>query len=407
MSLLLLFHGTPTPTAESQALFVEVGFGSGPATDPASITWTDITAVVPTTGVAIKRGRSSELDTFQAGTCSFTVDNSTRTFDPEYADGPYFGQLLPLTPVRVRYVIDSVSYPMFVGFVNGWPQTYDQPLQAESRITASDSFRVLTAADLPEADFSRETADARVSWILYLLNWTGATSIDSSQVVLSADPMTGKALAALQSVEAAEFGRLYVDAAGVLRFESRYSRVLETRSTVSQLSFTEADDGYADLAYDFSDRTIVNDARRTGASGVEQAVHDDTSIGQYLRRVDSQASLPNDVDPWLYSVCEYIVAKKKDPQLQIVEMSVDSISSPATLAELLTLGISDRVTVERTPQQVGDPISQDLWIEGVGVLVGPLPDRMQFTFFLSPADAPTDYFTLDVSSLDGSDVLAF
>lgn len=397
MSLLLLFHGTPTPTEDTGGLFVEVGFGAGPGYSPDSIVWTDVTDdVMAERGVTAGRGRSSELDSFQAGTCGFTLINADRKYDPEYADGDLFGDLLPLTPVRVRYVIDDVSYPVGYGFVNGWPQTYDQPKHAESKIAATDSFRVLAAADLPEADWSRESASDRVAAILFNISWPGASSVDTSHVILSDDEMTGKALSALQTVEAAEYGRLYVMPDGTLRFEARHSRVLETRSTTSQMTFSDTGVGhtYADLAYDYSDKTIVNDARRTGASGVEQSVEDATSIGQYLRRVDS-ASAPNDVDPQLYSVCEYIVDHEKDPSLRITQLVVHSGTHDPDLGALLTLGISDQVTVIRSPQGVGDPITQNLWIEGVNVTVGPLKTLVDFTFYLSPVLDTSTYMMLD------------
>jgi len=64
----------PTP-------ILEVAFTTAPLAS--SPTWTDVTAFL--TDVQIRRGRQRELDTFDAGTASFTLDNQDRRFDSTYA----------------------------------------------------------------------------------------------------------------------------------------------------------------------------------------------------------------------------------------------------------------------------------------------------------------------------------
>lgn len=63
----------PTP-------ILEVAFTTAPLAS--SPTWTDVTAFL--TDVQIRRGRQRELDTFDAGTASFTLDNQDRRFDSTY-----------------------------------------------------------------------------------------------------------------------------------------------------------------------------------------------------------------------------------------------------------------------------------------------------------------------------------
>ncbi len=50
----------------------------------------------------VKRGRSTTLAKFTAGQANVTLDNRTRIFDPTFATGTYFGQILP----RKQIVID-------------------------------------------------------------------------------------------------------------------------------------------------------------------------------------------------------------------------------------------------------------------------------------------------------------
>ena len=73
---------------DGMVLTVEIGFATtaGDGTVPinstlASITWTDVTSSVR--DISTSRGRSSELDTYSAGSCSVILGNEDRHFDPE------------------------------------------------------------------------------------------------------------------------------------------------------------------------------------------------------------------------------------------------------------------------------------------------------------------------------------
>lgn len=149
----------------SQALFdgitatVEIGFSTaaGANTVPfggllADITWTDVTAYVR--GLSFQRGRSTELDQFQTGSASVVLSNADRRFDPLYASSPYAGSLTPLRPIRITLEhIDATSttqtIPVFFGYIDGWPQSYEMYGDATVTINASDMFKVLNNLVLP------------------------------------------------------------------------------------------------------------------------------------------------------------------------------------------------------------------------------------------------------------------
>src|SRR5262249_41016910 len=144
---------------------------------------------------SIKRGRSFELDQFQAGTCSLTLNNRGRDFDPEYQ------AIYPLRPLRVSFTPLSTTYRLFTGYGPGWPQAYGNPSEATVQVQASDGFRLLSLATLTDQYFlldapalglldhnrlgeiyARETADVRVGRLLDLAGWTRGRSIDASQI---------------------------------------------------------------------------------------------------------------------------------------------------------------------------------------------------------------------------------
>ena len=155
---------------DGMALTVEVGFSTsaGAGTVPigstlASITWTDITSYVRE--VSTSRGRSSELDTYSAGSCSVVLDNRTRVFDPEYVTGAYYGKLTPLRPIRIRVTPSGGTIrSIFFGFVDQWPQAYTNPSDATVTVTASDAFKVLNMMKLPSYRVTTMTAAAPDAW---------------------------------------------------------------------------------------------------------------------------------------------------------------------------------------------------------------------------------------------------
>jgi hypothetical protein len=140
---------------DGMALTVEVGFsttaGSGRVplgSTLSSINWTDITEHVRE--VSTSRGRSSELDTYSAGSCQVLLDNRTRLFDPENTAGTYYGKLTPLRPIRIRVTPSGGTIrSIFFGFVDQWPQSYSWPNESTVAVTATDAFKVLNEFKLP------------------------------------------------------------------------------------------------------------------------------------------------------------------------------------------------------------------------------------------------------------------
>lgn len=64
-----------------------------------SATWSDVTSKVQS--FSTSRGKSRQLDKFEAGTASVTFNNYDRAFDPLYTSSPYYGQIVPKRPIRI------------------------------------------------------------------------------------------------------------------------------------------------------------------------------------------------------------------------------------------------------------------------------------------------------------------
>lgn len=98
---------------------VEIAFDDGPYV--LAPTWTDVTSYVRE--ISVNRGRTDELQNFDAGTASVTLDNRDRRFDPFHTTGPYYGKLLPRRQIRITGTVSGTTYPVYRGFIDSWPVT--------------------------------------------------------------------------------------------------------------------------------------------------------------------------------------------------------------------------------------------------------------------------------------------
>lgn len=152
------------PYFDGVTITVEVAFGDDPLA--AAPTWTDVTEWVR--GYNTFRGRSSEFAPYAPGRLSITLDNNDRRFDPEHADSPYAGELLPMKRMRVLAGIGGVTYALFTGYVLGWPQQWRDSIDGTVSITCVDGSRFLERSPLAQSALAAEILadDPMVYWPL-------------------------------------------------------------------------------------------------------------------------------------------------------------------------------------------------------------------------------------------------
>lgn len=171
---------TPPYTPE---VHVEFAFGYGPLADTTDGSFVEPAAVYPTQvivdGVQIGRGRPSEFDTFQPGTCQISIVDRNRVFDPLNTAGPYYGLLKPRVPVRVRGKIGATYYPRFYGYVDGWPMQIARQ-ETLVNIVATDGFKILQGIRLGQTFYDTEVLSDSPHGYWRLAEATGQKAVDSS-----------------------------------------------------------------------------------------------------------------------------------------------------------------------------------------------------------------------------------
>jgi hypothetical protein len=319
----------------------------------------------------IRRGKNEALDRIDAGVISITVDNSDRTFDPLYQDGPYFGQLIPRRSVRVT----SNDYPVFVGFIDDFDIQYEPGVQSVVRIDASDALSVLTNAGLEEFTPDSELSGARINTVLDRpeIDWPDELrEIDAgNSLMLDSDVAEGtSALTYLQLVANSEFGTLFLSKDGKITFRERNS-VPNTPDIVFSDEITAGvytGIQFADVNIVYGSENLYNRIALTNADifPEEAFAEDATSQAIYGPRTLSQTGLLIQEPDQLQFLADFFLARYKEPQyrFETVTVVLDTVST-VNQDKVLDLEIGDIVLVRFEPSDIPPAIEQYCRIIGI------------------------------------------
>jgi hypothetical protein len=201
---------------------IKVEFGFAPAGD--AVNFNDISLDV--ISVAVNRGKDPQQETFNAASCSITLNNETRNYDPDYGPSPYQGLIVPTGEVRV-YKEDQI---VFTGFITDWNFAYSPTGESIAEIVASDAFWNLNNQTLTDFTPTEQSTSDRITTVLLRPEVGGTAIWSTNNRVISPGVATvgdyavtdgTNVLSHLQEVERAEPGRLFIDKQGRIVFRSR------------------------------------------------------------------------------------------------------------------------------------------------------------------------------------------
>jgi hypothetical protein len=329
----------------------------------------DITDRLVTT--QIRRGKSQALDRIDAGILAVTVDNSDRTFDPLYENGPFFGQLIPRRSVRVS----SNNYPVFVGFIDDFDIQYEPGVQSVVRIDASDALSVLTNSGLEEFTPDSELSGARINAVLDRpeVDWPAELrDIDAgNSLMLDADVSEGTGtLQYLQLVANSEFGTLFLSKDGKITFRERNAVPNVPDLVFSDEVVSGAYTGiqFADVNIVYGSENLYNRIALENADIIpeEAFAEDATSQAIYGPRTLSQSGLLIQEPEQLQFLADFFLARYKEPQyrFETVTVVLDTLST-VNQDKVLDLEIGDIVQVRFEPSDIPPAIEQYCRIIGI------------------------------------------
>ena len=131
--------------------------GGSPANVLSAPSYIDVSSRV-SGAVMINRGRSRELDAFNAGTASFSLRNEDRAFDPLNTTSPYYPGIVPRTLVRITLAGQVV----FVGRVEDYRIKYDITGTSTVEVSCMDGMGLLASMFLIGVDVDEEFPETRI-----------------------------------------------------------------------------------------------------------------------------------------------------------------------------------------------------------------------------------------------------
>jgi hypothetical protein len=318
------------------------------------------------------RGKNQALDRIDAGQLNLVLDNFDRLFDPLYADGFYFGQLIPGREIR----ISCNGFPVIYGYVDDLDIAYEPGNRSVVSFQASDGLSNLTINNLPEVFPDVELSGARVTRILDLpeVDWPiEDRSIDAGNTLLSDTDITEgtQAVSYLQLIGTSEAGEVFVSKDNKFVFRERNST-----PNLPNIIFTDEASipgftviPFAELGVVYGTEELFNRIVLSNdfPSFPEQVTIEDLdSQVLYGPRSYTQDKLLNNELADLESLANFLLLRFKEPQYRFSSLSVVmDVLTQTQQDEILDLEIGDIVQVRFTPSNIPPAIEQYVRVIGI------------------------------------------
>jgi hypothetical protein len=375
------------------------------------LAYADLTSLVES--VNITRGRSRQLDQFNAGTATVTFNNSSRILDPLNTSSIYYPYVLPRCPIQIL----ANGIPIYTGLITDWNLDYDIASNGDRMYAAcSDAFTVLANTTLVAHTVTAETTNARINTVLNYteVQYQGARNIGTGSSTLGASASSSgfniadgtNLLTYLQLVNTSEQGYLFIAADGTLTFKGR-SSVLNP-VVGATFSYTGSIP-YQTILSQYGDELLYNYIVTQSPAGVQQIASDATSISQYQSQSLNLTNLLNSTVAEVAGLGNYLLGKYKNPVLRFTNVSTQMAAlSTANQNICFNLDLTSIATVVKN-FTTGSPAteSQTLIVSGVSHNITPGSHIVSFQFESTDGN---QYFTLDdatFGTLSTTNLLSF
>jgi hypothetical protein len=369
------------------------------------VTFVDLTSLVQS--VNINRGRSRQLDQFNAGTASIAFYNESQILNPSNTSSPYYPFVLPRCPVQIL----ANGIPIYTGLITDWNLDYDIANQDMMYASCSDQFTVLANQQLNAVATTVQATGARINTVLDLpeINYQGARAIDTGSSTLGAFAISQdtNCLNYLQLVNTSEQGYLFMSAAGTLTFKGR-SSVL---NPVAGATFNTDGTGlrYQSLINQFGDELLYNYIVTKSDAGAAQTTSNANSIALYQAQQYSLTDLLNSTTTEVAGLGNYLLGKYQNPVLRFTGLSTEMSALSVTDQNIvLNLDMTSICSVVKN-FVVGTPASetQTLIVSGISHNITPGSHIVSFVYESTDGN---QYFTFDdaiFGTLSTSNLLSF
>lgn len=332
----------------------------GPA-PPANSLWVDVTCDVldlkTTLGTASNSSRTTRAE---AATCSFTLRDPTRKYDPSNPDSPFmFGGYTRLgagTAVQVfAEVLTDTStitrYNIHNGTVDTWNEQWNpHPSERRAQVTSSDNTKQLVRLDYPETSAvgGGEVVDARLRRILTYFGVSYAQRFDVSTVPLQATILAVSAWELIGRAVDDELGYVYFDPNGTLQFFNRAN--WQTRpASVATVGCPGGLDIVTDTKVASADANLINSVNAARTGGTAQVAKSTASITRYGEWTYSRTDLGVNTDADSALWASALLALSAWPRPRLTDVELTPVFNETSWTTVFNVDIPEPVTVVWTP----------------------------------------------------------
>ena len=343
-------------------------------------------------GFTISRGKSRQLDRYNAGRLQVALDNNQRIFDPLYDASPYRTQLIPKRAVRLT----SNNIVQYEGVIDDWDLSYEPQGNSIARIVASDAFTQLANQTLLGGTAIAQTTGERIEAVLTDagVKWPNdKKQIETGRQGLQAgtiNPGTS-AFSYLQQIASAEPGPLFISKTGSIVFKDRAA---QSAGTPVLFSDDGTGIGYQGLSVIYGSELLFNEIEVSRQNGGTAIANDLASQEEYGIQNLTLNDLPLDTDLSAQELATYLAAQYAQPEYRFesIELELRNLTEDQQ-SQVLALELSDIVRVKFTPNNI--PPAIDRYAEIIGISHSATPVSHKVTFNL----ASTEYYFFTLSDL--------
>lgn len=369
------------------------------------IQFADLTTMVQS--INITRGRSRQLQEFNAGTATVSFWNKSRALDPLNTASPYWNTSANMTGIVPRLPIQILAngISIFSGVISDWNVNYDLGNNDLVFASCADQFTVLSSTTMVEHTTTEQLSGARIEEVL---NYAEVLYQGPKQIGTGSSTLGGTAASAgftipsgtnllnyLQTIATSEQGYLYVAADGTLTFKGR-TEVLNVEPNATFSGNPATGIPYQTLVNEFGDELLYNVILTQSPAGGPYTASDNDSIAQYQAQTLEETSLLNSTQAELQGLGSYLLGKFKQPVLRFTGLSTQLAAlTDAQQNICLNLDLTKIAAVSKF-FAVGTPstVTQNVIVSGVSHNITPNSHIVSYTF--ESADK-NQYLTLDNS----------
>ena len=396
------------PSFAQAAIIGQAIFGTNVFADSAGVI-VDVSSQV--NRIETNRGRTALSDQFQTGSLTLRIVDQNGDFNPQNVTGPYAGLLTPMKKVQITATFNSVTYPIFSGFITSYVTTYPGESAEDVAITtiqAVDAFRLAQVAQISTVTDATagQLSGTRINKILDEIDWpTSQRDIDAGLTTMQADPGTNRtALQALTTVATSEYGALYVDANNSFIFQDRSVTVGSIGGTPTVFADNGTGIDYFDASWILNDVLIFNKSTITRTGGTAQVASNQASIDKYFLHSYFLDNLLMQTDAVALDYALAYTASRAETSIRCDAITLDLYTPnyDTGVVAALDLDFFDPITIITT-QPGGSLLEKTLQIFGVRMNISPNSWKTTFTTLEPVIDGfiigNVDYGILDTSVL--------